>query len=80
MKKLTELEFRVYALDNKLSLLSELPSNYTGGFVVNEKCIYALNKANHLVAYYNNALNEYHLYDAPMKGFSKTKRKFKKLN
>ena len=46
---------------------------------VDERCIYALNKAGNLVAYYNPACDEYHQYDKPIKSFSKTRRKFKKV-
>ena len=76
MKIITKAEFLSLAKTKKLSLLQESPEAYEGGFKPNPNSIYALNKSNHLVAFYCAPVDEYHLYDKPKKQFSKTRRKF----
>ena len=80
MKVLSKFEFQMLVVSQKLSCFTELQTEYALGLKVNEDAIYALNKANNLVAYYNPACDEYHYYDKPIRSFSKSKRKFVKYN
>ena len=77
MKTLNVSEWETLVKTKKLTLFSEIQTDYNNGIKVNEDAIYALNRANALVAFYDG--ENFVQYSKPIGAFSKTKRKFIKV-
>lgn len=78
MKKLSVSEWEILVKTKKLTLISEIQTDYKSGLKINEDAIYALNRANALVAFHNG--KEIVQYTKPLASFSKSRRKFNKVS